>query len=283
MGWSREDVFIELRVRRSLALAILVSILLHLGALFFVIKHILDVSSGASANQRPGIAVRLATQKPAPAPPPPPSVAEPQEEPKPAVQQSRPLTRPRTVITVQRNSPQSVAPVAPAPTPPQTTQPQTPPVDMMAMVSAARQRRQEQDQSAAAENAAAEAANAQPSADQVAQANLQRNLEKLARAGKGESGIFQIRSMGVRTAQFSFRGWTTDETNSTLQIIDVDAGPGGNVQLAVVNRMIQLIRTHYQGDFNFDSHRLGRVVVQSARLEDTAKLQSFLMLEFFGG
>ena len=45
--------------------------------------------------------------------------------------------------------------------------------------------------------------------------------------------------------------------------------------------MIELIRTHYQRDFNWDSHRLGRVVVLSARVDDTAGLEEFLLREFF--
>jgi hypothetical protein len=45
--------------------------------------------------------------------------------------------------------------------------------------------------------------------------------------------------------------------------------------------MIELIRKHYSGDFNWDSRRLGRVVVLSARIEDTASLEGFMMKEFF--
>ena len=51
---------------------------------------------------------------------------------------------------------------------------------------------------------------------------------------------------------------------------------------AMVRRMIELIRTHYTGDFNWESHRLQRVVVLSARKEDQGELEDFLMREFFG-
>ena len=50
----------------------------------------------------------------------------------------------------------------------------------------------------------------------------------------------------------------------------------------MVRRMIELIRTHYTGDFNWESHRLGRVVVLSARPDDQRGLEDFLMQEFFG-
>jgi hypothetical protein len=46
--------------------------------------------------------------------------------------------------------------------------------------------------------------------------------------------------------------------------------------------MIELIRNYYQGDVNWESQRLGQVVVISARLEDTAELEEFLKREFFG-
>ena len=46
--------------------------------------------------------------------------------------------------------------------------------------------------------------------------------------------------------------------------------------------MISLIREHYQGDFNWESHRMARTIVLSARPEDSAGLEDFLMLEFFG-
>ena len=50
----------------------------------------------------------------------------------------------------------------------------------------------------------------------------------------------------------------------------------------MVDRMIDLIRQHYTGDFNWRSQRQGRVVVLSARREDHAQLEEYLMREFFG-
>ena len=46
--------------------------------------------------------------------------------------------------------------------------------------------------------------------------------------------------------------------------------------------MIELIRTHYKGDFNWQSYRLGKVIVLSARVEDNAALEDFMAREFFG-
>lgn len=108
-------------------------------------------------------------------------------------------------------------------------------------------------------------------------AKIMRNLQQ-----DGTSGVFQIVSKGARTAQFTFRGWSGGFSNSRRELIEVEVAPGGDIDLAIVQRMIQLIRRYYSGDFNWDSHRLGRVVVLSARLEDNAGLEAFLMREFFG-
>ena len=123
---------------------------------------------------------------------------------------------------------------------------------------------------------AANTATPQPTADEIRMANVRRNLQN-----PGTSGIFQILRIGPRTAEFSFRAWTTGQSNPRLQTIQVEAGPDGNVELAMVRRMIQLIREHYKEDFNWESHRLHRVVVLSAREKDSAGLEDFLMREFF--
>ncbi|MDO9310540.1 MAG: cell envelope integrity protein TolA [Nitrosomonas sp.] len=123
---------------------------------------------------------------------------------------------------------------------------------------------------------AANTATPQPTADEIRMANVRRNLQT-----PGTSGIFQILRIGPRTAEFSFRAWTTGQSNPRLQTIQVDAGPDGNVELAMIRRMIQLIREHYKEDFNWESHRLHRVVVLSAREKDSAGLEDFLMREFF--
>lgn len=126
------------------------------------------------------------------------------------------------------------------------------------------------------EEMAANTATPQLSADEVRMANVRRNLQT-----PGTSGIFQILRIGPRTAEFSFRAWTTGQSNPRLQTIQVEAGPDGNVELAMIRQMIQLIREHYKEDFNWESHRLHRVVVLSAREKDSAGLEDFLMREFF--
>ena len=144
------------------------------------------------------------------------------------------------------------------------------PTDMMSYVNAARARRQ-------AEEGHAGGSAQQASADDIHMANIRRNLQPA-----GTNGIFQILDIQTRTARFSFRSWTTNASNPQRETIVVNSGPSGDIELAIVRRMIDLIRAHYKGDFNWESQRLGQVVVLSAREEDTAELEDFMKREFFG-
>ena len=153
----------------------------------------------------------------------------------------------------------------------------TPPTDMMSYINAARARQHAAEMAATRANEEATARQRGPSADEIRMANIMRNLQP-----QGTNGVFQIISMDARTAKFSFRGWTKDFNNARREVIEVDAGPNGDVERATVRSMIALIRKYYQGYFNWESQRLDRVVVLSARLEDNAGLEDFLIREFFG-
>ncbi len=160
-------------------------------------------------------------------------------------------------------TPQPEAP----PTPPTTA----PPMDMLAMIEERREKRR-----------AAEAARrGPPSVEAPKEDAASRNLKTLT-GREGVSGVFQILRKSTRTGEFAFNGWRPDARGQWREVYEVDAGLGGNVELAMVRRMIELIRTHYKGDFNWESYRLQRIVVLSARPEDTAGLEDFLMREFFG-
>lgn len=162
---------------------------------------------------------------------------------------------------------------APLP-PPEPARPSPPAMDMLAMIEARRAARD------AASEPAAPPRRSVPSPD-PATVVLERNLRSLT-AGEGDtSGIFHILDIGVRSGEFAFNGWRSGSANQWRQVIVVEAAPGEPVELAMVRRMIQLIRTHYTGDFNWNSRRLGRTVVMSARLEDQVDLEDFLVREFF--
>ena len=179
----------------------------------------------------------------------PPRPEEPQPEPAPPAPE--PITKPALPLNLER-------PNDPAPT------------DMMSYINAQRARRQAEEMDAGS--------SAQlPSADEIRMANIRRNLQPA-----GTNGIFQILDIQPRTARFSFRAWTSNASNPRRETIEVHAGPDRDIQLAIIRRMISLIRDYYKGDFNWESQRLGQVVVLSAREEDTAQLEDFMKREFFG-
>jgi hypothetical protein len=160
--------------------------------------------------------------------------------------------------------------VAPVPVPRIPPIP-APPVDKLAAIEARRAQRR----------AAEAGARGPPVIAQAPEDAAQRNLRTLS-GREGVGGVFQILRIGPRTAEYAFNGWKPDARSQWRQVIEVDAGTGGNVELAIVKSMIELIRTHYSGDFNWESRRLGRVVKLSARREDGEGLEDFLLREFFG-
>jgi hypothetical protein len=157
-----------------------------------------------------------------------------------------------------------------------------PPASISSQIAAAREKRQAVEEEALQQNQEAQVANASPSEDEIAMARIKANIKEAAYNRKGKNGIFQITSKGVQTGRFTFRGWDNDPRQSTWKSYEVDAGVGGDVELALIRRMISIIRENYSGDFNWESQRMGRVVVLSARPADTAKLEKFLHKEFFG-
>ena len=94
-------------------------------------------------------------------------------------------------------------------------------------------------------------------------------------------GIFQLERMGYTSAEFTFFGWNKDIRRRAKQTIEVQNGANRDIRIAVVRRMIAIIRDHETGDFVWVSPRLGREVTLSARLSDNAGLEDFLMKEFF--
>ena len=147
---------------------------------------------------------------------------------------------------------------------------------MQAYVNAARSRRRAAEDFSGKEDAAAAGNERGPSEDEILMARVKRNLSP------GTNGVFQILNMESRTAAFSFRGWTGDSSNSRREYIQVELGTHSDIQIAIVRRMIELIRRYYQGDFNWESQRLDRIVTLSARTEDNAGLEEFMIKEFFG-
>ena len=200
-----------------------------------------------------------------------------------AVPEPAPIVRPRPMVTPKPTTPappqkavEAIAPVErvqPTPSP-------TPKFDMLAMIDARRAQRQ-QVEDAIARQEQARTATMPGSSDPTATIN--RNLQGLSSSSNdGTGGVFQILSKGTRYGEFAFNGWRPDTQRRWREVIEVDAGPGGDLERAMVRRMIQLIRGHYTGDFTWNSHRLGKSIVMSARPDDGPELEEFLLREFFG-
>lgn len=261
-------VWLRVQVERNTLLAIVFSLLVH-GLILFLALPQLNLDSAAMPPTT--IQVSLA---PPPAEPPPPPVELPKPPKKP-----KPISRPKVMTQKPSSQPSDFnlpeAPPSPAPSVP-VAPAKDQPVDMMAYVNAKRQQRLAMESDAAKQNAEALAKEQGPSAEQVREQRIKDNLKV------GTNGIFEITSLSARHAGFTFRGWTNDYSNARREAFEVEAGVGQDIRLLVVRKMIVLIRQHYQGDFNWESQRLGRVVIQSARPEDNAGLEDFMMMEFFG-
>ncbi|MEY3862588.1 MAG: hypothetical protein RIR60_954 [Pseudomonadota bacterium] len=261
-------VWLRVQVERNTLLAIVFSLLVH-GLILFLALPQLNLDSAAMPPTT--IQVSLA---PPPAEPPPPPVELPKPPKKP-----KPISRPKVMTQKPSSQPSdfNLPEAAPSPAPSAPVAPaKDQPVDMMAYVNAKRQQRLAMESDAAKQNAEAVAKEQGPSAEQVREQRIKDNLKV------GTNGIFEITSLSARHAGFTFRGWTNDYSNARREAFEVEAGVGQDIRLLVVRKMIVLIRQHYQGDFNWESQRLGRVVIQSARPEDNAGLEDFMMMEFFG-
>jgi hypothetical protein len=94
-------------------------------------------------------------------------------------------------------------------------------------------------------------------------------------------GSFDIRRRGYDYAEFMFRGWNEDFRREGLQLIDVQKGDHGDIDIAVVRSIIAIIRRTESGDFTWYSHRLGKALTLSARPRDNGFLEEFILKEFY--
>lgn len=277
---------------RRTAVGLTISLLLH-AALFLFIRTQAPKPPDASGNAGKGpLLVELRPQQPLQRPAPP---VEPVAPPAAArVRPPRPAAGKPDEKKPAAKKPAAPRPPAPSrsaalpratqgtrPSPPTAPAPDNaaPPTDMSDMVAAARARRRAAGIPVPEDPPADDAGKSQ--GDEVARANIARSIAQ-ARGPRTSGGVFQITHKGVREAEFLFRGWENDSRAAARQLVRVDAGPNGDVEDAIVRRMIQIIRERQSGDFSWNSYRLGRVVVLSARPQDNAGLMDFLKQEFFG-
>jgi hypothetical protein len=272
----RGDKLIRINISRNTLIAIIFSLLVH-GLLLIVMLPKIDFDNAASP-QPTALEVSLA-------PPTPPKVEIPEPtpvKPEPEVKKSPPKVITRKPSKNTKPSTFSVPDViatkqpTPEPLPPKETKPNDAPTDMASYVKAQQAKRNAMEADAAKQNAEAVAREAGPSQEKVRDDRIKSNLKV------GTNGIFEITSLSGRHAAFAFKGWTNDYSSAKRESFEVEAGTGQDVRLVMIKKMISLIRRHYDGDFNWESQRLGREVVKSARPEDSAELEEFMMMEFFG-
>ena len=261
---TKSDRHLNIRISRNTSIAIVISLIIHAVILFFVLPQLIKPNSVFPPPQ----ALTLTLNKPQPQKNPEPETKPEPPKPEPKHQKIIKKVTPPVMATQKPQSNNQFQVPTKQPEPPKPT-PADQPVDMMALVNANRQRRQSEEQSATAKERGT------PNEDQR-DAVIKRNL-----AQEGTNGIFQVRDVGLHTAQLSFKGWKNNYNNARLAIFDVQAKPGETIELAIVRKMIVIIRKDYSGDFEWESQRLGHSITKSARIEDTAELEQFLMREMF--
>jgi type IV secretory pathway VirB10-like protein len=94
-------------------------------------------------------------------------------------------------------------------------------------------------------------------------------------------GVFSITNKSFNSADVKFRGWNQNFKRRWLTAVTVQRGSEPDIETAIVKKMIELIRKEKTGDFEWESHRLGRVVTMSARPQDEQQLVEFLYKEMF--
>ncbi len=285
---SRDQLF-TISINRNIALTLLLSILLHLALLWLFAPKMF--SMGAPVENAPPLEITLGPpQKEAVAPSeevlPTPEVVE-KVSPKPI--KKKPLkarppkqVKPKTVpVEVAKQSETKVLKKETLnkarPKPPAETAKRLPGEDMLAYVKRQQRAKLAKQGLAKQDVEAIMASNNPQSAGDKRDAKIKANLDL-----EGKNGIFEIRSLGPHKAAFSFKGWKNNVNTARLEIFSVSAPDGASIKLAVIRKMIEIIRRDYSGDFNWDSRRQQRIIVLSARLEDSAALEAFMMNEFFG-
>ena len=264
--------------------AVLVSILLHAVVLWDLLPHLkikLPAPDDAVLG-RLNVVLAPPPRPPSSPPSPPPSPPEAEVQPPPPPPKPRPhkaVPRPPPappVLAAKKASPEVPAPAPPAP---QSTP--RPPVtgDLASYIEARRRSRGDPGQSSVPTEDSTARANRMLAADIAAEQQARKAKEDPNQGG----GIFQIRRIGYEDAEFLFFGWSKEAQRRQSQMIEVRRGSYPSIRVAIVRRMIEIIRDHEQGDFLWESQRLGRHVTLSARPGDDAGLQSFLMQEFFPG
>jgi len=97
-----------------------------------------------------------------------------------------------------------------------------------------------------------------------------------------QSGLFIISTLRQYEGTFSFSGWYQGAYSTArpkeYRVETFDASE--DIRVLLVDRMIEIIREQYPGEFQWKSNRLGQMVTLSADPAEHERLQQFLLGEF---
>ena len=248
---------------------IALSILIHLLALWELPSMTIQLPKvGEAADPSPALTLRLAP--PAPLLSPAPA--------QPGARAQRPEAAPRRqpappVIALNKPTPDKATPVPAAPPPPRPAAEG----DMDSYIEARRRAR-----GATTPTPTPPVEDDEARSRRIIAGNLPSQRDRtFGYDPRQGGGMFQIEQMSVDYAEFIFYGRNNDINRNTKQLVVVRLGVNSNIQIAVVRKMIALIRENTQEDFLWVSQRLGRSVTLSARARDNAGLEEFMMRDFF--
>ncbi len=291
MGETLDDFRFRRTDTRTIVFAVGVSMLLHILALLELrplVHHPSPDADKLGAGRGP-LTVQIV-------PPPVARTPPPRRSPAPHVERQPPTPRQQPPKTAAPAPRRAVPPVialdkpAPAAPPPSVAKPPARAPTEQDFSSDIEARRRARSGPAPAPSLAFP--DARPQAEPAEDANARANRLAAANLAPGNAptfgydpnrggGIFSIRHVAYDYAEFMFYGWNTDAQRNTAQLIEVRKGSNPDIKVAVVRKMIAIIREHEQGEFLWGSRRLGRYVTLSARARDNDKLEEFMLAEFF--
>ncbi len=272
-------------------LALVLSLLVHVAALwYFATRPLPIIAPGMEPNDvSVPMSVKLATApasrpppqpSPPPSPPPPPPTA-PKAPPKPSLPRPRvpPILSALPGVPSTERLPMLPEPVAPQtlPSPATATPPEEMAGDLSSYIASQRHARGE----ATPTPSANPADDREARRDRAIAANLaSSNSPTYYGEPKNTGGVFRITFVGYDDAEFTFFGWNRDIKRRASQKIEVRRGDNPNIRIAIVRKMISIIREYEHEDFTWKSEQSGRVVTLSAREKDNADLESYLLRDF---
>jgi len=291
----------------TIRIAFVLSILVHAALLWLVWPQLRSLTQ-AREHDASSLAVELVPRKetiasaaPPPSRPSPPIVAAVPQRPveakppprKPTSARPPPARRPPPVIAQRTPAPAiappplppRAAPPSPAPNPaPVVPAPPAPPAvapaqDLASYIAARRAARGEAPESPAAPSASTESDTARR--DRIVAANLGLNrTPTFGNDTRSAGGLFQITEIGYDDARFYFFGFDKAIGRNARQLIEVRKGDASDIRIAMVRKMIAIIRENVSGDFVWVS-RFGSTVTLSARPGDTAGLEDYILRDVF--